>query len=47
MKYHKEAVGFIVSFLVTYMAMKTFGLIGVAIAVLLIFLIASRLDGKE
>ena len=47
MKYKKEMVGFIVSFLITYMAMKVWGWVGLAIAILLIYLLAERLDEIE
>ena len=47
MKYKKEMVGFIVSFLITYMAMKVWGWVGLAIAILLIYLLAERLDKIE
>jgi len=47
MKYKKEMVGFIVSFLITYMAMKVWGWLGLGIAILLIYLLAERLDEIE
>jgi Mg2+/Co2+ transporter CorB len=47
MKYKKEMIGFIVSFLITYMAMKVWGWIGLAIAILLIYLLAERLNEIE
>jgi hypothetical protein len=47
MKYKKEMIGFIVSFLITYMAMKVWGWLGLGIAILLIYLLAERLDEME
>ena len=44
MKYKKELVAFICSFLITYMAMKVYGLWGVAIAVLLMYFFASKFE---
>ena len=46
MKYQKELIGFIVSFLITFMSLKAFGLWGLGVAILVLYFVGEHLDRK-
>jgi len=46
-KYKKELIGFIVSFLVTFMALKVWGMWGLGVAILILYFAGEHLDAKK